>query len=206
MCLLSTSLFRCGKSRSFFYSSAIFFLFFRLHALRSGIHPRARRLLKSEKGGCRCRPAEATAALDSARNHSHVHKAQGSRTSLYVRNTVFALKMYDIVPIRTRPSSVNTLLVLSLFLLCAYFRAEICKHLARNIANGSWSEASWGIAGRSRTKLEEKVGCFEFLPLLSYACFCFCLFPPLGFVVVELLLGPNTDVFGSRTLHRFHRF
>lgn len=36
-------------------------------------------------------------------------------------------------------------------------RAQICRQLSRRIADGSWSGVTWGIAGRSRTKLEDKV-------------------------------------------------
>lgn len=36
-------------------------------------------------------------------------------------------------------------------------RAQVCRHLARSIANSSWTGVTWGIAGRSRTKLEDKV-------------------------------------------------
>ncbi|CAM9875916.1 unnamed protein product [Ectocarpus sp. 6 AP-2014] len=35
--------------------------------------------------------------------------------------------------------------------------AHVCKRLARSVADGSWAGVSWGIAGRSRTKLEDKV-------------------------------------------------
>ncbi|CAN0052590.1 unnamed protein product, partial [Sphacelaria rigidula] len=35
--------------------------------------------------------------------------------------------------------------------------AQVCRHLAQVIADGSWTGVTWGIAGRSRAKLEEKV-------------------------------------------------
>eukprot|EP00752_Nemacystus_decipiens_P018474 g16564.t1 len=35
--------------------------------------------------------------------------------------------------------------------------AYVCKDLARKISDGSWAGVTWGIAGRSRTKLEDKV-------------------------------------------------
>lgn len=35
--------------------------------------------------------------------------------------------------------------------------SQVCKCLARMIGAGSWPEITWGIAGRSKAKLEEKV-------------------------------------------------
>lgn len=35
--------------------------------------------------------------------------------------------------------------------------AQVCRHLARKVSDGSWPGVTWGIAGRSRTKLEDKV-------------------------------------------------
>eukprot|EP00903_Cladosiphon_okamuranus_P015104 g13971.t1 len=35
--------------------------------------------------------------------------------------------------------------------------AQVCRHLARKVSDGSWAGVTWGIAGRSRTKLEDKV-------------------------------------------------
>lgn len=48
-------------------------------------------------------------------------------------------------------------------ILCTYCisfyvgRAQVCRHLAQVIADGSWTGVTWGIAGRSKAKLEEKV-------------------------------------------------
>lgn len=47
-------------------------------------------------------------------------------------------------------------------------RAKVCQHLARLIAGGTWPGVTWGIAGRSSTKLQEKVNATA-----GRACFCF---------------------------------
>eukprot|EP00904_Undaria_pinnatifida_P000379 jgi/Undpi1/10341/HiC_scaffold_29.g12791.m1 len=35
--------------------------------------------------------------------------------------------------------------------------AQVCKRLAESVGNGSWPGVSWGVAGRSRTKIDDKV-------------------------------------------------
>ena len=52
---------------------------------------------------------------------------------------------------------------------CATRSAYVCKHLARKISDGSWTGVNWGIAGRSRTKLEDKVVIYAVQPFRTSA-------------------------------------
>lgn len=65
-------------------------------------------------------------------------------------------------------------------LLRPWRRAQVCRHLARAVESGKWTDVTWGIAGRTMAKLRQKVTSYSTVLCSQVPCMVECVSPHIS--------------------------